>query len=163
MHPVLRLGILVCALGSVEGRKKLQKMVHILQVAGAPFPERFELSHFGAYSSELKAEIDAMCSEDLLSEKPVQSGFKTYVIKPGKALKSLFTELGVRTNEPWVELAKKLNGETAQTLEGISTVLYLKERKWNGDSLRARFVALKPHLSRDFDSFVQKAETYAAA
>ena len=163
MHPVIRLGMLLSHLDSVEGRKKLQKLVHILQVAGAPFTERFELSHFGAYSSELKAELDVMQAEDLVEERQTQIGvFTCYVLKPGRAMHRLFAELEIKTDAPWLSLAERLNKETAQCLEGMSTVLYLQQRSWRGDALQSRFVALKPHLASNFGEYSHKAEDIAA-
>lgn len=74
----------------------------------------------------------------------------------------LFQELEIAMDEPWFERARQLNGESSRTLEGISTVLYLKERQWEGESLRNRFAAIKPHLVESLPEYLEKAETYRA-
>lgn len=164
MNPVISLGRLLLQLGEVEGRKKLQKMVHILQVAGAPFSERFELSLFGAYSAELRAELNALRAEDLLVEIPSNAGqFQTFIIKAGEPLKALFAELQLEEQDEWSALAKKLNKESPQTLEGVSTVLYLRERDWKGEELKMRFLGLKPHLANNLPTYLRKAKEYVPA
>ena len=158
MHPVIRLGTLLLHLNGVEGRKKFQKLVYILQAAGAPFPERFELSLFGAYSSELKAELDAMKAEQLLDEV-FSAGwiYPFYTLKPGAALRPLFEELEIKETGTWLSLAERLNRESASTLEGVSTILYLRQRNWQDTSLKERFVALKPHLAARYDDLYRQS------
>lgn len=53
MHPAVPLLQLVHLLRRIEGREKLQKIVYILKVLGAPFSERFEYSSYGMYSLQL--------------------------------------------------------------------------------------------------------------
>jgi uncharacterized protein YwgA len=45
VHPIVPLLQLIYVLGRIGGRKKLQKIVHVLQALGVPFPERFEYSY----------------------------------------------------------------------------------------------------------------------
>jgi uncharacterized protein YwgA len=41
--------------GTLRTRKRLQKVVFMLQAAGCPFDDGFGLHHFGPYSSDGKA------------------------------------------------------------------------------------------------------------
>ncbi len=158
MHPIDTLGRLLVHLGEVEGRKKLQKLVHILQVAGAPFSERFSLSHYGAYSSELRGELDAFDREKLLTETPdVNAGYTTYRITASDQLKGLLAA-DEKPAPAWLDLATKLNTEFNSTeLEGISTVLYLRTTGWQESEWQAQFNNLKPHLSSGFETYRERA------
>lgn len=51
--------------------------VPILQVTGAPFPEEFRFHLYGAYSSDLRVELDAFAAEELIEEKPANG--KNYI------------------------------------------------------------------------------------
>ncbi len=159
MHPFIRISQLLVRLGAIEGRKKLQKIVHILQSTGAPFEEKFELSHFGAYSSELRGEVAKLAKDDLVQEEEPTGCAGSYIYRPTAALQALVKELSVSLDEPWLDLAEKLNLRSAQELEGISTVLYLKRWGWSQEGLRQQFSALKPHLVKDFDACRQEADS----
>jgi uncharacterized protein YwgA len=74
MHPIVPLLQLLHLLKRVEGRKKLQKLVHILQERGVPFPEQFEYSYYGMYSAQLRSEVERLESEKLVDEKEACSG-----------------------------------------------------------------------------------------
>jgi uncharacterized protein YwgA len=50
-HPIVRIGLLLKKVESIETRKKFQKIVHILQVMDAPFPESYDSHHYGAFSA----------------------------------------------------------------------------------------------------------------
>ena len=148
MHYSIILPLLVQELGQIEGRKKFQKIVHILQCAGAPFDERFEFAQFGPYSSTLKAEIDHLDVFEILSEE--QRG-NTYVFSSGKRLPEL-REAGLLSESPaWTGFAKGLNGKSASELEALSTTLFLLERGYQGEALDAKFEELKAHLLEFFD------------
>jgi hypothetical protein len=59
-------------------------------------------------------------------------------------------ELPVSSEQPWAATAKRLNGLSAQELEGISTILFLKECGLSGDELKKRLLALKPHFESQY-------------
>jgi uncharacterized protein YwgA len=64
----LQLAQLVEWAGEVKTRKRLQKVVYLLQAAGCPLEIDFTLHHYGPYSHELAALTDQMVSADLLVE-----------------------------------------------------------------------------------------------
>src|SRR5699024_6984368 len=52
----------------VTGRKKLQKMIYILQVCGIPFGEKFHYHFYGPYSEELSLRVEELCNLGFLKE-----------------------------------------------------------------------------------------------
>ena len=162
MHPAIPIGQLLLHLGAIEGRKKLQKMVHILQSSGAPFQESFELSHFGAFSGELHAEVDCLVRDKLIEEKEPAKAGKGWTYRASEKMQKLFSDLSIPLQSDWLDLAVKLNKRSAQDLEGISTVIFLKDRGWKGKSLSERFRILKPRISKSFARFLKDAKTLAA-
>ena len=148
MSPALRIAQLLRSLGCVDGRKKFQKLVHILQELGYPFDERFEYSYYGMYSSQLRSEIDSLVADKLISERETRDHFgnPSFTFEKSAQLDALLDEVGVGLESEWSVAAKKLNALSAQTLEGVSTILYLRRCGLDGEPLRQRLLSLKPHL-----------------
>src|SRR5687768_11804840 len=69
MSDILKIGLLLRDIGPIDGAKKLQKIVHLLQLSGIDFESHYELSHFGPYSSELKGSIDELVAANLVEER----------------------------------------------------------------------------------------------
>ena len=150
MHPILRIGLLLRRVQGVNTRKKFQKLVHILQVMGAPFPESYDFHFYGPYSAELRRELDAFAGEGLIQEEAVRSNFPSFNLAPTPKLLSLLEEDPNLPNPGWLDWAEELNKQQPQTLEGISTLLYLHQRKWSRDTWKEKFHQLKPQLSARF-------------
>jgi uncharacterized protein YwgA len=150
-HPVVRIGLLLRRVKVIETRKKVQKIVHILQAMGAPFPERFDFHHYGPFSSELWREIEAFEAEGLVTEAEIQGNLPTFRLEPtGKLLALLEEDSGV-ADEPWVEWAEELNSKRPRRLEGISTLLYFHQRLWPVETWSSKFKELKPQLMDEFE------------
>jgi uncharacterized protein YwgA len=148
----------------VEGRKKLHKQVHILQELGCPFPERFDYSYYGMYSRELRSEVGALVQEKLILETstPNMVGEWTYTFESTPALEQFLDGLNIEREPAWAALAKQINSLHTQMLEGISTILFLRRRGLEAEELRARFHALKPHLTSIYARCEQVAKTLKA-
>ena len=54
--------------GELRSRKRLQKVVYLLQAAGAPIEAEFTLHHYGPYSFDVAQLTDSMVREGLLKE-----------------------------------------------------------------------------------------------
>lgn len=52
----------------VTGRKKLQKMIYILQKSGVSFEEKFQFHFYGPYSEELTLRVEELCNLGFLEE-----------------------------------------------------------------------------------------------
>ena len=146
MHPVIPVLQLLNALARIEGRKKMQKTVHILKELGAPFQERFEYSYYGMYSAQLKGELDALEKEGLVKESECLGMNKTFILETQPKAGALLTEVGLADPPAWIDTAKKLNDLPAQVLEGISTILFLRRTEKNETVIRQNLLSLKPHL-----------------
>src|SRR5262245_16788301 len=93
MQGMLQLLRLIDSLGKVEGRKKLQKIVHILKARGHDFPQHFGYLHYGPFSSEVAAEMDSLVSGKLVKEQGEGQPFEAYVYEPRDSARKLLAEL----------------------------------------------------------------------
>lgn len=147
MSDLLPVAQLLNHLNRVEGRKKMQKVVHILQELGCPFPFRFEYSFYGMYSQQLRAALDRLEEEGLLTEQPTVGAIhESYTFRRTEKLENLLPELGFQEPPSWGELASRLNGLSPQEAEAVSTILYLQRLGYAGDALKSKLSSLKPHL-----------------
>ncbi|WP_010096041.1 YwgA family protein [Ornithinibacillus scapharcae] len=111
----------------VTGRKKLQKMVYILQSFGVPFEEKFQFHFYGPYSEELSLRIEELCNLGFLNEeKEVKSNYFQYhytLTKDGTQFLNQF-----KVNMPsCTESIEMLQEKSSRFLELVSTMLYFKE------------------------------------
>src|SRR5699024_12682300 len=53
----------------VTGRKKMQKMIYILQKCKVPFEEKFHFHFYGPYSEELTLRVEELCNLGFLKEE----------------------------------------------------------------------------------------------
>lgn len=159
MNSILIIGQLLEAVGAVEGRKKFQKLVHILQHLGLiPSHFRFGYLHYGPYSEGLDVELRTFGEEGLIQEDQIESGpYKAYRFTAKPELTRLVKKLGDKKPLPHVELAKELNEKTSQELEALSTILYLKSSGKEGEELKNTFCELKPKFAAHFDQRLKAA------
>ena len=165
MSRTIQLLQLVGACKRIEGRKKLQKMVHILQSAGYTFEYPFSLHYHGPFSFELKAELDALCAEGIVREQhTVASGndFPQYDFQPGEKLPEILSRVGADDSPAWAAAARELNGKPSHELEAISTLLFLKDRGFQDERLQQRFAELKPRLASKFESANAAADRFVS-
>ena len=156
MSPILLLGQLLKTNGPIRGRKKLQKIVHLLQTLGrVPFGYSYQFSFFGPYSADLKADVDALAIEGLVQEtnEANGTGFQTYVFSAGEKMERLLNDLTAPETPAWATLARELNGKAAAELEGISTIAFLQKMGWSGELLEEQFKLLKPRLAAGFTGY----------
>lgn len=163
MNSTLNVARLVHACGKIDGRKKLQKIVYLLQQMGheGDFPQEFGYLHYGPYSRQLSSEVDYLSSGDdgLLHEEEMPAGTnRSYSYTPREELSDLLEELKVDQSPDWKRAAVDLARRDAQELEAISTIVYLRGLGFHGAALRARFSALKPGLVGKFELAVDEAD-----
>jgi uncharacterized protein len=154
MNAPLNLAKLIAVCNGITGRKKLQKIVHLLQIGGfrKDFPYSFGYLHFGPFSGGVRTDLDVLQREELIAEKPTAAGdHATFRYVPTEKLDHGFESVGMASAPSWTALAQHLNAHTPQRLEAASTIAFLAERGFAGENLRSRFVELKPLLRHDFD------------
>ncbi|SFB25952.1 hypothetical protein SAMN04488072_1128 [Lentibacillus halodurans] len=114
------------AANEVSGRKKLQKMIYILQKCHVPFEEKYQFHFYGPYSEELSLRIEELCNLGFISEeKETKSNYIQYhyeITSDGEAFLDQFQmEMPDMT-----EQIALLKGQSSRFLELVSTVFYFE-------------------------------------
>ncbi len=153
---LLTLARLIDELDVVEGRTRLQKVVHLLgERFPKPFRHRFARHYFGPFSRELAAEIDFLVAARVLNEHtPAESvdGHFRYTIADEETRRRVVSVTGHEAPD-WVDSARRLNGEDKSTLEALSTFVFLRRRLApEAALLRREFERVKPHSGRQIRS-----------
>ncbi len=139
---------LVNAAGGIRGRKKFQKIVHILKQNGTKFEESFVYHYYGPYSADLQIEIDALVKLGLLQEVQKNETYQYNITEKGKK----FLSNNEFDNPNIVELVSLLNNNQAYILEIVSTIYYLKEKGYTEKNIiKKKIQILKPNLIEHFD------------
>src|SRR5262245_58706316 len=100
MNTTLNLAKLIAVCDGITGRKKLQKIVHLLQFAGfrEQFPYAFGYLHFGPYSHGVKQDLDLLTREALVQEEPSIAGeHKTFRYAPAATLAAGLESVGLQS------------------------------------------------------------------
>lgn len=123
--------------GRLESRKRLQKVVYMLQAAGCQLDADFYLHRYGPYSDDVARLTDEMVRADLLKESETQiSCGSMYTYQLPAAIKQKLgetevTERGVEWMNQMVsfeDLAKSLFKADAKQLEYASTIVYFRKQ-----------------------------------
>lgn len=150
--------------GSIRGRKKLQKMVHLLKQKGLNVHFRYRYHHFGPYSAELQTKINDMVEQEFLQESPDNGAYKYTLTEKGKEFKAkldqFFTE-----NDPVIPAyfepsIRALEDKTSPFLEVASTYAFLLETETDKQVARDKTKELKPHLVDMLDEAVMFYEQF---
>ena len=169
-----QLAKIVQIVGTLDSRKRLQKMVYLLQSAGCPLEADFCLHLYGPYSQDIANLTDELVTGNLLEEtcshNPVGHKYTYSIPKNSEASLSHFehTTNGRLANqqiEPWVERIKRLNSQDLWTLELASTVAFFQrtqKKDWKDAAAEAsQFKKISPkspnmkqamQLAKDFHS-----------
>ncbi|KKE77754.1 YwgA family protein [Oceanobacillus caeni] len=109
---------------NVTGRKKLQKMIYILQKCNIPFEEKYNFHFYGPYSEELTLRVEELCNLGFLHEiKEDKSNYYQYnytITDDGKEFLQQFA-LDMPNYEEKVE---KLKEKSSRFLELVATMFY---------------------------------------
>lgn len=166
-----QLATLVEWAGTLETRKRLQKVVYLLQAAGCDLDVEYTLHHYGPYSSDVATLTDEMVRTGLLDEeeKPNAAG-RSFSYQLSPRARSEVGKLRQDVNPPerlgplskHAYLAKALLKEPdLRKLELAATVAYFYQREPNRGWDAARSAAAKfKHLPQDGSS-MRNAEQFA--
>lgn len=109
----------------LQGRKRLQKVVFLLQGAGCPLGCRYTLHHFGPYSRDVADACDELVAAGLAEETGgPQEGSMTYTYNLTPATLGLLPAGGDPALQEFESLGRELIGAELWQLELGSTVLY---------------------------------------
>lgn len=156
---------LIVELGEVAGRKRLQKIVHLLQASGdIRLNYRFILHFFGPFCRELATDLDFLVDAGVVKvEDPAQEGGAYKYSVPEKTrtkVDGFYESIRPKDKSKWLERAKVLDKNRTRFLEGLSTVVFLEKHKQAGDSLKSEFAAAKPQLKSGFAAYHKYAKEH---
>lgn len=154
MEGMIQLLRLMNVLHEVQGRKKLQKIVHILKNTGYEdeFPQHYGYLHYGPYSEDVNYEVASLKKEKLIEETGSGEAYEAYVYKTKPENKQLLQRIGKHAPPAWANRAEQLNAKDTPLLEAMSTILFLQRNGFDDEKLKSRFGQIKPHLKRRFDA-----------
>lgn len=150
---------LIAELDEVPGRKRLQKIVHLLQASGdIRLNYRFILHFFGPFCRELASDLDFLVDAGVVAvEDPgPQNSAYTYSVPEEEdrtKVAGFYESIRRNDNPKWLKRAKMLNDKDTPFLEGLSTVVFLANHGRVGDTLKSEFEAAKPKLKSNFDDY----------
>ena len=148
------------ATGEVVGRKKCQKLIHILQECGHDFGFDFKLALYGAYSSDLQSQLENFVQNRYIREVPSTTdvaGYRTSKFVTSPHSPKILKILGLDQEPAWKNLANDLNQRTSRELEATSTIMFLRRNGTQDAQLPEKFAALKPHLVDIYESGIELA------
>ena len=137
---------------SIEGRKKFQKIIFILQNEGLDFGKNFKYANFGPYSIDLQIEFDALVNRSVLFEKENNGAFIYSYNKVNHyfPMQEISPEIREKSN-----LINYLTEKAPQELELVSTIYFLKNKGSeysNNEIVKRKIAYLKPHLTHKITS-----------
>ncbi|QKY70512.1 YwgA family protein [Lentibacillus sp. CBA3610] len=145
------------AANDITGRKKMQKMIYILQKCHVPFEEKYQFHFYGPYSDELSLRVEELCDLGFISEeKEMKSNYVQYhyqITGDGKAFLDQFQiEMPDMTEK--IELLK---AKSSRFLELVSTMLYFEGQP--ADEIVKKIHTVKPKQNYT-DSEIDEAFEY---
>jgi len=133
--------------GKIESKKKLHKLVYLLQQAGEDFDEDFIFYHFGVFSPTLASDLEFAKNAGQIRIEEPQGDDWGYVIKLSD--KSLgMPRISLSDNAK--DLVQHLADREPQLLETLSTIVYLNQNYYRGSALEQKLRQLKPDLSEHY-------------
>ncbi len=150
----LRILKIIDTVGELKSRKKIQKIVYLLQQKGLPFNENFSLHHYGPYSPELQIEIDRLTDGGLIKQESIDDSYVFQIEEKGTSFlrdKELLIQQLTINKVP--DLIEDLNSiEPSYILEMMATIVYFeKSYGKNKDRLKEVLGEVKPKLISHFD------------
>lgn len=144
----------------VEGRKKLQKMIHLLNNAEQNFPFKYQYYHYGPFSSTLQYEVNRLVEEDYVKETQVNGAYVYAITEKGRKFKELLEREGKFHFNFDRDLLQSMSHEESQFLEVVSTYAFLIESGDSFEQAKSRTAQLKSHLSGYLENAIQFYNTY---
>ncbi|MFH1373552.1 MAG: hypothetical protein ABII79_07150 [bacterium] len=135
--------------GKIESKKKLHKLVYLLQQSGENFDEDFIFHHYGVFSPTLARDLEfAEKTEQIEIEKPQAENWGYTIKLPPDRILGGENRLSNKSRE---HLIPHLADKEPQLLETLSTIVYLKRNYYNEKDLKQKLSELKPDLSQHYE------------
>jgi len=112
-----------------QGRKRLQKVVYLLQQAGCPLGCSFTLHHYGPYSRDVADVCDEMVAAGLIEEGGgPAAGVMQYAYQLSPRTSALLSDTADEGMQRFQDLATSLINESIWPLELGATILLFHQR-----------------------------------
>lgn len=148
------------AVEEIQGRKKLQKMIHLLKSSGADFPFKYRYHHYGPYSSQLQYEMNQLVEQDFLQEKRENGAYTYKMTADGRKFKAMLETDGGLSFQLNQDVLEKLVKKSTPFLEMFSTYAFLIESGDTRGQAKEKAAQLKPHLVTFLDEAIDLYEEY---
>lgn len=159
-HITYRLLTFFDSVETIRGRKKLQKMVHLLKSSGTDFPFKYRYHHYGPYSSQLQLEMDQLVAQKFLEETFKDGAYIYQITERGRDFKMMLETEGGFAFSLKTDLIEQLAHKSTSFLEMFSTYVFLLESGDTKDEAKAKAKELKPHLIDQLDDVITAYEKY---
>lgn len=111
----------------VTGRKKLQKMIYILQQCHVPFEEKYRFHIYGPYSEELTLRVEELCNLNFIDEvKEDKDSYYQYHYKVNPAGEEFLNQFSLDMPDIETQVGL-LNEKSSRFLELAATMLYFAD------------------------------------
>lgn len=160
MNKSTRIEKLLALLGNtgekkIDSKKKLHKLVYLLQEYDEDFDQDFKFHYYGVFSPSLASDLDIADFEGRvhISESEDQFG---YIIELDEGE---YPDLNLISDKA-KELIEVFEFEEPQLLEVLSTIVYLDRNYYEGNELLFKLHELKPKLIDHYPKAFGFAEEY---
>jgi len=140
-------GIIGAAGGEIVGKTKIQKLIFLAQEKGFYLGYDYAYHHYGVFSPDLESDLRLGEAFDFFTiEETLGQGnpTKTSLVAPEEYAYS-------DSDDPALKMVRELASKRSRVLEVLSTMVYLKNMRYEGEEFENNLVALKGHLREFFD------------
>lgn len=145
---------------AIEGRKRLQKIIYLLQAAGFPADANFILHHYGPYSRDVSQTSDELVALGILEEKPCAAQWGTVyryeLTEHGRQLLQKTTSSRLEELERFHAFSEELKNVSTRQLEIGSTIAFFHRHLNNWDEAVSSACKMK-NVQSDVDSDLKPA------
>jgi len=111
----------------VTGRKKMQKMIYILQKCNLPFEEKYQFHFYGPYSEELTLRVEELCNLGFLDEiREDKSNYFQYRYQLTGAGEEFLDQFSLEMPE-FTREVDMLQKRSSRFLELVATILFFDD------------------------------------
>lgn len=134
-------------MGKIKGRKKMHKIVYLLQHLGHDFGCEYIYCHYGPYSPQLQLKLDRMSQQGIISEEMISGTYEYSSSTRGLGMCDALEKADIVDKfQVSLDLLRVLNCKDTNLLELASTVIFVKESGYNPTGVFEKVGELKPHL-----------------
>ena len=143
--------------GSIYSRKKLHKLVYLIQNSGENFGYDFVFHHYGVFSPLLARDLEFGCAISMINQDKddALAGYKIALSEPASDF--IASDNLENTSE---DLVESLGQKDPQFLEVLSTIVYLNDNYYQGERLTRKLKELKPDLQKYYNEAYELAEEH---